>query len=300
MGLDVAGPIARAPGVTQMTRQFVQLGEYQAAYQSIGHSGPVIIFLHGFLGNGDNWQAIAADLAPDYRCIALDLLGFGESSKPALNYTIWHQIEFLQQFITALELENVQLVGHSYGGWLAAAYTIAAAGIGWDQAKTQWIESAPPFPPPQSLTLIAPAGIRDDSFVGRYNYMKPLLWETPIVDWGMAIIRPIARILGQAKAFAQIDQARVALRSQPVAKSFIVDRLRPEDAIDTVERGLRVINLPTLVIAGAEDGTIPLWHCETYGQTIPGARLEIFTDADHDLIQTHHRAIAQLIQAPKA
>jgi pimeloyl-ACP methyl ester carboxylesterase len=282
-----------------MMRRFVQLGEYQAAYQSIGN-GPTLIFLHGFLGSGDNWQAIVAELAPDYRCIALDLLGFGESSKPALNYTIWHQIELLQQFITALELENVHLIGHSYGGWLAAAYTIASTGIGWDQTKTQWIEAAPTFPPPASLTLIAPAGIRDDSFVGRYNYMKPLLWDTPIVDWGMAVIRPIAQILGQANAFAQIDQARVALRSQPVAKSFIIDRLRPEDAIDTVERWLSAIAIPTLVIAAAQDGTIPLWHCETYAQSIPGARLEIFTDADHDLIQTHHRPIAQLILAPKA
>jgi pimeloyl-ACP methyl ester carboxylesterase len=298
MGLDLAGPIAGTPGGRQMTRKFVQLGEYQAAYQSIG-DGPVIIFLHGFLGNGDNWRLIAQDLATDYHCIALDLLGFGESSKPALKYTIWDQIAFLQQFIAALKLENVQLIGHSYGGWLAAAYTIASTGIGWDSGKTQWVEHQPPFTPPQCLTLIAPAGIRDDSFVGRYNYMKPLLWETPIVDGVMAAIRPIARVLGQAKAFAQIDQARIALRAQPVAKSFIIDRLRPEDAIDTVERWLSVINPPTLVIAGALDGTIPLWHCETYGQGIPGARLEIFDNADHDLIQTHHQAISQLIRADR-
>jgi pimeloyl-ACP methyl ester carboxylesterase len=278
-----------------VTRQFVQLGEYQAAYQSIGN-GPTLIFLHGFLGNGDNWQPLWTALAADYRCIALDLLGFGESSKPALNYTIWHQIEFLQQFIAALELENVHLVGHSYGGWLAAAYTIAATGIGGDQAKTQWIESAPTFPPPARLTLIAPAGIRDDSFVGRYNYMRPLLWDSPIVDWVMAAIRPIAPILGQANAFAQIDQARVALRSQPVAKSFIVDRLRPEDAIDTVERWLSAIAIPTLVIAAAQDGTIPLWHCATYGREVAAARLEILPDADHDLIQTHALAIAAWMQ----
>jgi pimeloyl-ACP methyl ester carboxylesterase len=281
------------------TRQFVQLGEYQAAYQSIG-SGPPLIFLHGFLGNGDNWQKLWPDLAADYQCIALDLLGFGESSKPALKYTIWHQIEFLQQFIAALQLENFHLVGHSYGGWLTAAYTIAATGVGWDAAKTQWeCPASRPhrLPPPQTITLIAPAGIRDDSFVGRYNYMKPLLWETPIVDWVMAMIRPIARRFGPATAFEQIDLARTALRAQPVAKSFIVDRLRPEDAIDTVERWLSHITIPTLVIAGTQDTTIPLWHCETYGREVVGARLEIFSDADHDLIQTHHGAIAQQILA---
>ncbi len=280
-----------------MTRQFVQLGQYRAAYQSIG-SGPPLIFLHGFLGNGDNWQKLWPDLAASYHCIALDLLGFGESSKPELKYTIWHQIEFLQQFIAALQLENFHLVGHSYGGWLSAAYTIAGAGVGWDAAKTQWAFPASlpnHLPPPQSITLIAPAGIRDDSFVGRYNYMKPLLWETPIVDWTISAIRPIARRLGQAKAFEQIDQARTALRAQPVAKSFIIDRLRPEDAIDTVERWLSHITIPTLVIGAAQDTTIPLWHCETYGREVAGARLEIFSDADHDLIQTHHGAIAQKI-----
>jgi pimeloyl-ACP methyl ester carboxylesterase len=292
-----------------MSRQRVQLGEYHAAYQSIGRDSgkPVLIFLHGFLGSGDNWQLLWPELAVDYHCIALDLLGFGASSKPGLKYTIWHQIEFLEQFIqallreSALAGESLHLVGHSYGGWLAAAYTIATTGVGWDAAKTQWESPATPpvkrsCPSPQSLTLIAPAGIRDDSFVGRYNYMKPLLWETPIVDWGMNAIRPIAQILGQAKAFQQIDLARTALLTQPVAKSFIVDRLRPEDAIDTVERWLSHIAVPTLVIAGAQDTTIPLWHCETYGREVAGAQLEVFPTADHDLIQTHPGAIAQLIQ----
>jgi pimeloyl-ACP methyl ester carboxylesterase len=278
-----------------LPRQFVQLGQYQAAYQTIG-SGPTLIFLHGFLGSGDNWAALWPALAADYHCIALDLLGFGASSKPQLNYTIWHQVEFLQQFIAALELETFHLVGHSYGGWLTAAYAIASSGtIGWDDAKTQW--KSPPTeafngPAPQTISLIAPAGIRDDRFVGRYNYMKPLLWETPIVDWVMAALRPIARVIGQADAFGQIDQARVALRSQPVAKSFIVDRLRPEDAIDTVERWLSAIAVPTLVIAAAQDSTIPLWHCETYGQGVVGATLEILADAAHDLIQTHPGPIA--------
>ncbi|MBE9028141.1 alpha/beta hydrolase [filamentous cyanobacterium LEGE 11480] len=278
-------------------RQTIPIGEYHAAYQIIG-SGPPLILLHGFLGSGDNWQALYPDLANHYQCIALDLLGFGASSKPQLKYTIWHQIEFLHQFIRTLQLKEFHLAGHSYGGWLAAAYAIAATGIRWDAAKTQWQPSHKSnlaFCQPASLTLIAPAGIRDDSFVGRYNYMKPLLWETPVIDWLMAIIKPIAQITGQANAFRQIDIARVELQAQPVAKSFIVDRLRPEDAIDTVEQLIHHITIPTRIIAGGQDTTIPLWHCETYGQKIAASQFTVLADAEHDLLQTHSQTIAQLI-----
>ena len=89
--------------------------------------------------------------------------------------------------------------------------------------------------------------------------------------------------------------ARREFSKQPVAKSFIVDRLRPEDAIDTVENDIHQIAVPTLVIAGAQDTTIPLWHCETYAQRVPEASFEILPDADHDLIRTECDRIATQI-----
>ena len=144
--------------------------------------------------------------------------------------------------------------------------------------------------------LIAPAGIRDDSFVGRYSYMRPVLWETPVVDWVLASLKPIAKVTGQQKTYDQVSTARREFGKQPVAKSFIVDRLRPEDAIDTVEKEIHKIAVPTLVIAGAQDTTIPLWHCETYGQGITGARFEVLSEADHDLIRTDQDLIATLIK----
>ena len=54
------------------------------------------------------------------------------------------------------------------------------------------------------LVLIAPAGIRDDSFVGKYNYMRPILWETPLVDWVLAGLKPIAQVTGQQKTYDQV------------------------------------------------------------------------------------------------
>jgi pimeloyl-ACP methyl ester carboxylesterase len=81
-----------------------------------------------------------------------------------------------------------------------------------------------------------------------------------------------------------------------VAKSFLRDRLRPEDAIDTVETQLSEITIPTVVVAAATDETIPLWHCQTYAQGISQAQYHLLTEAGHDLIQTHAAEIAQQLR----
>jgi pimeloyl-ACP methyl ester carboxylesterase len=267
-----------------MQKQQIKLNQYTAAYTDLGEGIP-IVFLHGFLGESSNWSPLIESLqarSPDqFRYIALDLLGFGSSSKPRLKYVIDHQVDFLKEFLAALQIEKFSLVGHSYGGWVTAAYAIAHA--------------TEPSILLENITLIAPAGIRDDSFVGRYKHLRPLLWETKLVDVVLNAIAPIASVLGKQKQFATIQIARKELMQQPVARSFLVDRWRPEDAIDTVETKILKINLPTLVIAAQEDDTIPLWHCQTYAERIPNAKLEVMPNAGHDLIQTHRDAIADLI-----
>jgi pimeloyl-ACP methyl ester carboxylesterase len=269
-----------------MHKQKIALREYTAAYLEQGKGQP-IVFLHGFLGEASAWEPVMQQLSGQFRCIALDLLGFGESSKPKLKYTIWHQVEFLQEFIAAMQLKEFYLAGHSYGGWTASAYAIAQSDNSNDTSNIGNSNL-------QSMVLIAPAGIRDDSFVGRYNHLKPLLWETKLVDVALGLISPIATLIGKRKQFQTVKHARKSLVDQPVAKTFLFDRLRPEDAIDTVEKDIHSINTPTLVIAGELDETIPLWHCQTYADKIPHARLEILTGADHALISTHAEAIAQL------
>ena len=281
--------------IITMEKQTVLLQDYTAAYTEQGQGTP-LIFLHGFLGSSHNWQSITPELTSAYRCLSLDLLGFGDSSKPRLNYTVWHQVEFVQQFIQALDLQQFHLIGHSYGGWTAAAYALAAAGLTWtSQGWSTFVPGSFTTPTPSTLTLIAAAGIRDDSFVGRYTHLRPLLWETPLVDWGLNFVAPIAKMLNQQSAFQQIYRTRQELLNQPVAKSFLMDRLRPEDATDTVEQYLSQVQIPTHVIAGEQDTTIPLWHCQTYAEQLPLANLTVLPDANHDLIQTHSTEIANMI-----
>ncbi|NCJ06467.1 alpha/beta fold hydrolase [Synechococcales cyanobacterium C] len=269
----------------------LDLSPYPAAYREVG-KGPVLLFLHGFLGSSHNWLPLIAHLQPHYHCIALDLLGFGDSAKPELRYTIWHQVEFLHQVIQALNLKQFTLVGHSYGGWTAAAYAIA----GSTPRPALVPPHLPPITPsPQKLVLLAPAGIRDDTFVGRYTHLKPLLWDTTWIDAALRLVTPLASLIGKRQVFTKIQQIRQTLVEQPVAKSFLRDRLRPEDATDTLDIALPQITCPTLIIAGAQDTTIPLWHAQAYAQGISGAQLQILPEAGHDLPKAYQEKISAFI-----
>lgn len=282
------------PKRKNMPKQILSLQPYSAAYIEQGE-GPTIIFLHGFLGEGSAWLPIMNQLVQRH-CIALDLLGFGESAKPDLRYTIWDQVAFVQQVAVALGLEKFWLVGHSYGGWTAAAYAVACAQgeLGLPNQRR------PMLGPVNSLVgigLVAPAGIRDDQFVGRYAHLRPLLWSGTWVDAGLGVLKSISRLLGQGKAFAEILQVRQALQAQPVAKSFLRDRLRPEDAVDTVEQDLAKIQVPALVIAAEQDTTIPLWHCQAYATGISNVTYVPLAEAGHDLLQTHPGVITEQLLA---
>jgi pimeloyl-ACP methyl ester carboxylesterase len=265
-----------------MNKQKIELDQYTAAYTSIGDGVPVIL-LHGFFGDSWTLEPIATALSANYCCISLELLGFGDSSKPDIRYLIEHQVNFLQEFLIAKNISEFYLIGYSYGAWMAAAYAIMRHDL---QVTT---------PRLAGIVLLAPAGIRDDTFVGRYNYLKPLLWQTPLVELVLNLIAPVAKLMGKAESFKTICQARQAIATQPAARSFLIDRLNPEDAVDTVEKDIDRITIPTLVIAGEIDGTIPLWHSQTYAEKIPQASLEIIPGADHDLVQTHSQEVSQSI-----
>ncbi|NJL38888.1 MAG: alpha/beta hydrolase [Leptolyngbyaceae cyanobacterium SM1_4_3] len=229
------------------------------------------------MGEGSCWRSLTQRLHPRYRCISLDMLGFGESSKPQIRYDIAKQVAFVRRFVETLNLGSVAIVGHSLGGWVASAYALAyESSVG-------------------ALVLAAPAGIRDDSFCGRYDALRPLLWQTPLVDGMLWLARPLASIVGQREGLERLSWFRQELNAQPAARSFLVDRLRPEDAIDTVEKEIYRLQVPTLVMTGDRDETIPLWHSQTYASEISGSEIVVIPGADHALPQGYAPEMAELI-----
>src|SRR5665213_1070458 len=102
-----------------------QLGiPYRLHIETDVGSGPPIIFLHGIATTSASWQTIIPLLASQYRCISIDLLGFGGSPKPAgLSYTVEQHVASVRHTIKALRLSQPYVVmGHSMGSFLAARY----------------------------------------------------------------------------------------------------------------------------------------------------------------------------------
>jgi pimeloyl-ACP methyl ester carboxylesterase len=85
---------------------------------------PVAIFLHGSWDDSRQWQHIIELLGNNFHCLAIDLLGFGNSTAMTTPGSIAIEVDCLHEFVTALKLRRFYLVGHSLGAWVAVSYAL--------------------------------------------------------------------------------------------------------------------------------------------------------------------------------
>ncbi|MEE8399688.1 MAG: haloalkane dehalogenase [Desulfobacterales bacterium] len=108
-------------------------------------SGDPILFLHGNPTSSYLWRNIIPHLVPLGRCIAPDLIGMGKSDKPDIEYRFFDHVKYLEGFIEKLELENLTLVIHDWGGALGYYYAMRhednVKGIAFMEAvfTKQWV-----------------------------------------------------------------------------------------------------------------------------------------------------------------
>ena len=101
---------------TQAMHQVDVLGS-KMAYVDTG-DGPVVLFQHGNPTSSYLWRNIIPHVAPQARCIAPDLIGFGQSDKPDILYRFEDHARYFEAFLDALDLHDVVLVLHDWGSAL--------------------------------------------------------------------------------------------------------------------------------------------------------------------------------------
>lgn len=106
-------------GLAEKTQQVDDLDIHY--YEGGPQDGQVVLLVHGFGADKDNWPRFARHLTDRYRVIAVDLPGFGDSSRPDnISYDVGSQAERLVDFARALGIGRMHLVGNSMGGQIVA------------------------------------------------------------------------------------------------------------------------------------------------------------------------------------
>jgi pimeloyl-ACP methyl ester carboxylesterase len=222
-------------------------------YVSMGR-GPVTLLVHGLGGFAESWHRTLVGLAPSSRVVAIDLPGFGQSTKPNRAYTIGFFAQVVEEFLELLEIERVRLVGHSLGGGVALAFALAR---------------------PERVERLALLAAAVPGFPLTPSLVYRLMSVRGIGEILSALVTPgiCAAALRRCFASPQPDEVaflvghQYAARTTPEGRAAYLATLRGVKGAFTADsRGYRAAltewDRPTLVIHGRQDPVVPLGHAE--------------------------------------
>ena len=137
--------------------------------------GDPVLFLHGNPTSSYLWRNVIPHVSQHARCIAPDLIGMGKSDKPDIEYRFVDHAKYIEGFIAALDLTNVTLVTHDWGGALGFYYARR------HEANVQGIALME--------TIIKPYDSWDDWPEAARRVFQG--FRTPEVGWDMAVNKNI-------------------------------------------------------------------------------------------------------------
>jgi len=222
----------------------------------VGGTGSPLVYLHGL--SGQAWDGLLEGLSREHRVYAPAFAGADEPDELKAFDTVHDLVVYLDDVIRGLGLDTFDLVGHSFGGMLAAEYAAL-------------------FPERvRKLVLIDPLGLwRDDAPVTDFIYVTP--------------DRQAELILGEADS----DAARklLALPDEITAKNReIVRRITSMASVlhfiwPIPERGLAKrlhrIAAPTQLLWGEQDKIVPCAYARDFASAIRTSEIEIVPGASH-------------------
>lgn len=251
--------------------QYIKVGNIKTRYWALGDGKSSIILLHGFGGYIEDWLDNVAALARGRKVYALDLVGFGRSDKPQVKYSIPYLTDFVQKFMVDQDIDRATLIGESMGGAIALRFAlqypnqvekmVLAASAGFGKEVSIYFRM-------MSLPLLGELFARPSrkgiaQLLEQFFYNQDLITDLRIEeDYEMASLPGAQR--------SQLS----ALRSMCNIWGAKSEVYRP--ILDRLEE----IEVPTLVIWGAQDRILPVAHAHQ-AKRLPNARVHILDSCGH-------------------
>jgi len=231
-----------------------------------GGQGDVVLLLHGFGANKDNWTRISKHITPHYRVIAPDLPGFGESSRqPDASYTIAAQADRVNAFVRALGIQSFHLGGSSMGGNIAGVYA------------ARYPESV------ISLWLVAPGGVaaaEPSEMIKELDAGK----SNPLVVESVEDYNRLLDFVFVKKPFIPGPMlnhlAKEAVRARPLNQN-IFKQISGASNITGLESALDGSTIPTLIQWGADDRVLHVSGAKILASVMPKSQVAIMEGVGH-------------------
>lgn len=218
-----------------------------------GGSGSPLLFLHG-AGGFPGWLPIFDRLAEKHEVIIAEHPGFGGSEDAAELRNVSDYAYYYLDFLDALGLPKVHVIGHSLGGWIASEIAVR------DCSRFA------------SLTLLAPAGLRVKGVQSGDNFIWSPAESVRNVFHNQALAEQVL-----ARPMSDLEQEQ-AIRSRLVAARL---GWEPRWFNPNLEKWLHRIKVSTLLVWGADDKLLPAAYAAPWKAGVPRIRSLIASECGH-------------------
>lgn len=281
VAVDLYGPAGRSAWLDVDWRQHQRWVEVAGRPVNVIDIGPgpdagaargTIVWIHGLSGSWQNWLENLPVLATaGWRCIAMDLPGFGASPMPAERISITGYAAIVDELLRGLGVARAVVVGNSMGGFIGAEIALRFP---------TWIDR---------LVLVSPAGLTIESQRNIYRVARATGYVTAVTAGWMAsradffAKRPRAR-----KNLLAIVAAHPGKLPGPLAAEQLKGSGKPGfvpalDALTSypIRDRLPQIKAPTLIVWGTKDPLIPVRDAWEFGKLIEGSQVVVYEDTGH-------------------
>ena len=241
---------------------------FNIRYDEYGKGNPRhILFIHGLGSSSIVWRDIPQALSEQFHTICVDLIGFGGSDKPVLNYTISYFSQFVKSFLRQIginDLDKITIIGHSLGGYIAAEYAI--------ENKEQI----------EKLVLIDSSGMLNRPTSLLEQYLDAAMETDPILRHGK-VKKTFEGLMAEPfRLLPIIIDIFISVIEKPGAKHAFESAFRNSTTTSiNTERLEKIKDLPCLIIWGEKDNLIPLDHINRFKQILKDAETIVISDAGH-------------------
>jgi len=210
-------------------------------YITEGTSDQNLLLIHGLGASAERWEGVIPYFAKNHRVIVPDLIGFGLSDKPMIDYTTDYLSEFVSKFLDEIGIESTSIIGSSLGGQIAIDYT-------HNNVKNV-----------EKLILVSPSGIMKHTTPALDAYIMAAMYPTSESASHAFQVMSGRKNIDEKTITGFIERMKL-----PNAKMAFMSTLLGLKEAEIITTKLESILSPCLIIWGENDPVIPVKYAESF------------------------------------